>query len=71
MGTRDDVLKGLELLVDGLALVDPEIGIMAREGILLAKELVEQDVPQPADQIRKLRLAVREDWRALLLQRFG
>lgn len=70
MGTRDDVLKGFDVLVDTLALVDPELGILAREGILLAKELIEADVDDPVQVLRNLRSRIRTDWRAALAAKF-
>jgi hypothetical protein len=70
MGTAETI-KGLDFIVDLLSYFDPEIGILAREGVLFAKELIEQGVPDAAAEIRKLRAQVRSDWRAALAAKFN
>lgn len=70
MGTRDNVLKGLDTLIEGLALVDPEIGRIAREGILLGRALVEHNIVDPVQVLADLRTKLRTDWRAALADKF-
>jgi hypothetical protein len=70
MDTRS-ILKGLDLIVDVLAIVNPEVGELAREGVLFAKELVEQGAEDPVTQMRNLRARVRDDWRQALAERFN
>jgi hypothetical protein len=70
MGTQE-TLRALDLIVDLLALVDPAIGFPAREGLLIAKELLDAGDPDPVATMRALRVQIRADWRAALAAKFG
>jgi hypothetical protein len=69
MGTAEQI-RALDDLVDLLAYFDPEIGVVAREGLLLAKELIDAGADDPAEKLRGLRARIRGDWRAALAAKF-
>jgi hypothetical protein len=69
MGTAETI-RAFDDLIDLLAYFAPEIGVPAREGILLVKELIEAGVSDPAAEVRELRARIRDDWRAALAAKF-
>jgi hypothetical protein len=69
MGTGEQI-RAFDDLIDILAYFDPEIGVPAREGILLIKELIEAGAEDPAAAVRELRARIRSDWRAALAAKF-